>query len=181
MQTSHISHLLIAYDCPQAYGDLFLAMQANTKKLAFSSLSGHAWPPAKTDKSTDLEGKGEFIKTVERLAFRIMVESMYGEGVASDELENAFLTIRHHDPVLQLMRIAGQELGWKPNKKLEDAEAVLKKCLSDEAQLGREGTVSPIILHMDAIAEEFNLPREEAYQLKKGMMWAALLNVQQVW
>lgn len=172
----HLRHACIH----EAYGDLFLTMQANTKKLAFSSLSGHAWPPAKTDKSIDLEGKGEFIRSVERLAFRIMVESMYGEGVASDELENAFLTIHHHDPVLQRMRIAGQELGWKPNKKLEDAEAVLQKFLSDEAQLGREGTISPIILHMDAIAEEFNLPREEAYQLKKGMMWAALLNVQQV-
>lgn len=174
----HLRHACIH----DAYGDLFFSIQANTKKLAFSSLSGQTWPPlADTpDKSTDLEGKGEFIRTVERLAFRVMVESMYGEGVASDELENAFLTIHHHDPVLQRMRIAGQELNWKADKLLEDAETVLQKALSDKAQLDREGTVSPIILHMDAIAEEFHLPREEAYQLKKGMMWAALLNVQQV-
>lgn len=172
-----------------AYGELFVVIQANMLKLGFPSLEGQSWPPLKSgNQAVEIDGKGEFIRSVERLAFRVMVESMYGDGAASDELEAAvslfklrvsslfskqaltciwqFLTIHHKDPVLQRMRIAGQELEWKPDPELAAAEEVMKSALSDEAQIGRRGTVSPIILHMDAIAEEFNLPRLEAYQLK---------------
>lgn len=164
-------------------------MQGNVLKLGFPSLEGQSWPPLESsDQAVEIEGKGEFVRSVERLAFRVMVESMYGEGAASDKLESAvslfsyqclifdnsctktcmyqFLTIHHKDPVLQRMRIAGQELEWKPDPELAAAEEVMESALSDEAQAGRRGTVSPIILHMDAIASEFELPRIEAYQLK---------------
>ena len=86
-------------------------------------------------------------------------------------------------------------------------DSIKEYCINQLLILKPLSSLNIVILHMDAIAEEFDLPRVEAYQLKskclssatifitvsrvlpihvvcsilEGMMWAALLNVQQVW
>ncbi|KAL7550702.1 hypothetical protein ACHAWF_013921, partial [Thalassiosira exigua] len=124
------------------YEELFESIQANVSKLGFPSLEGQSWPPSEGGaRAVELDGKGEFVRSIERLAFRVMVESMYGDGVASDELDQ-----------------------YSPTKPRSDVVVPCRRSFCTWTQ----------------IADEFDLPRDEAYQLKKGMMWAALLNVQQV-